>query len=407
MRLEPCSVKADDHERMSIAVGDAVALARELVRVDSRNPVLVPGARGEAEVAGVLAAVLESWGFTVELRDAAPGRPNVIARIGGGGGGRSLMLNGHLDTVGIDGMTHDAFDPVIRDGRLHGRGACDMKSGVAAMCAAAARAARQGLAGEVIVAAVIDEELESLGTRALLEQGVRTDAAIVTEPTRLSVMPAHRGFVWMELRVTGRAAHGSRYDIGVDAIRHAGLVLAELDRLDGEVLPLRTHPLLGRGSLHASTITGGTAWSIYPDSCTVTVERRTLPGESADDAVAELRAACTRVHDRLARLGRSLEYDVLRQFSQSGSEIPVDAPIVRALGDALESSGAPVRVEGASYWTDMALLNEAGIPSICYGPGDIALAHGAEEWIEVRQVEQAADVIERLIGMWCGAQGAN
>src|SRR5688500_8185340 len=260
-RASKVHVSQDDEDRMSIAVGDSVALARELVRVDSRNPALVPGARGEAEVASVLAAVLRSWGFAVEMREAAPGRPNVIARIGGSSGGRSLMLNGHLDTVGIDGMTHDAFDPGIRDGRLHGRGACDMKGGVAAMCAAAARAARNGLAGEVIVAAVIDEELESLGTRALLEQGIRADAAIVTGPTRLSVMPAHRGFVWMELRVTGRAAHGGRYDMGVDAIRHAALVLAELDRLDAEVLPHRTHPLLGRGSLHASTIKGGTAWS--------------------------------------------------------------------------------------------------------------------------------------------------
>ncbi len=392
---------------MSIASGDAVALARELVRVDSRNPALVPGARGEAEVAGVLASVLEAWGFAVEMRDAAPGRPNVVARIGERSGGRSLMLNGHLDTVGIDGMTHDAFDPVIRNGRLHGRGACDMKSGVAAMCAAAARAAVAGIAGEVIVAAVIDEELESLGTHSLIEQGVRADAAIVTEPTRLSVMPAHRGFVWMELRITGRAAHGSRYDIGVDAIRHAGLVLAELDRMDAEVLPQRTHPLLGRGSLHASTIRGGTAWSIYPDACTVTVERRTLPGESAGDAVAELESACARVSEQLAKRGRSLEFAVARHFAQAGSEVAVDAPIVRALGSALESAQAPVRIEGASYWTDMALLNEAGIPSICYGPGDIALAHGAEEWIEIREIEQATDVIERLIGAWCGAQGAN
>ena len=391
---------------MSIAVGDAVALARELVRVDSRNPSLVPGARGEADVAIVLAGILEAWGFTVEMRDAAPGRPNVVARIGGGDGGRSLMLNGHLDTVGIEGMTHDAFDPLVHDDRLHGRGACDMKSGVAAMCAAAARAGRGGLAGEVIVAAVIDEELESLGTRALLEHGVRADAAIVTEPTRLSVMPAHRGFVWMELRVTGRAAHGSRYDIGIDGIRHAGLVLAELDRLDAEVLPHRTHPLLGRGSLHASTITGGTAWSIYPDACTVTVERRTLPGESADDAVRELRDACARVNERLARNGRSLEYEVVRRFSQSGSEIPSDAPIVRALSGALEATGAPVRIEGASYWTDMALLNEAGIPSICFGPGDIAQAHGSREWIELREVRQATDVIERLVTAWCGAPGA-
>ena len=392
---------------MSIAVGDAVALARELVRVDSRNPSLAPGARGEADVAAVLARILEAWGFTVEMRDAAPGRPNVVGRIGSAAGGRSLMLNGHLDTVGTDGMTHDPFDPIVRDDVLHGRGACDMKSGVAAMCAAAARAGRSGLGGEVIVAAVIDEELESLGTRALLEHGVRADAAIVTEPTRLSVMPAHRGFVWMELRIAGRAAHGSRYDIGIDAIRHAGLVLAELDRVDADVLPARTHPLLGRGSLHASTIKGGTAWSIYPDACAVTVERRTLPGETADDAVNELQAACARVNEGLARHGRSLEYEVLRQFSQVGSEVSVDAPIVRALSGALEGAGAPVRIEGASYWTDMALLNEAGIPSICYGPGDIALAHGAEEWIPLGEVRQAADVMERLIVEWCGAQGAS
>ena len=392
---------------MSIAVGDAVGLARELVRVDSRNPSLVPGARGEAGVAAVLAAILEAWGFAVELRDAAPGRPNVVARVGGGAGGRSLMLNGHLDTVGTEGMTHEPFDPLVRDDRLHGRGACDMKGGVAAMCAAAARAARNGLAGEVIVAAVIDEELESLGTRALLEHGVRADAAIVTEPTRLSIMPAHRGFVWMELRITGRAAHGSRYDIGVDAIRHAGLVLAELDRMDTDVLPGRTHPLLGRGSLHASTIKGGTAWSIYPDACTVTVERRTLPGETADDAVNELHAACARVSERLARAGRSLDYEILRRFSQAGSEVPADAPIVRALSGALEGTGAPVRIEGASYWTDMALLNEAGIPSICYGPGDIALAHGPEEWIPLSDIRQATDVIERLVTEWCGAQGAS
>lgn len=392
---------------MPIAVGDALALARELVRVDSRNPALVPGAPGEAEAARVLARVLEDWGFSVEMHDAAPGRPNVVARIGERRGGRTLMLNGHLDTVGIDGMTHDAFDPVVRDGRLHGRGACDMKSGVAAMCAAAALASRAGLAGEVIIAAVIDEELESLGTRALLERGIRADAAIVTEPTRLSIAPAHRGFVWMEIQVTGRAAHGSRYDIGVDAIRHAGLVLAELDRVDGEVLPMRTHPLLGRGSLHASTIRGGTAWSIYPDACTLTVERRTLPGETADDAATEVRAACERVNERLRRAGRSLEFEIARQFSQAGSEVRADAPIVSALTEALSAAGAPVRVEGASYWSDMALLNEAGIPAICYGPGDIALAHGAEEWIEVAEISRATDALERLVGRWCGGNGAD
>ena len=386
---------------MAIAVGDAVGLAQALVRVDSRNPALVPASRGEAEAAKVLADVLGAWGFAVEVREAAPGRPNVIARAGARNAGRSLMLNGHLDTVGTDGMTHPPFDPVVRDGRLHGRGACDMKGGVAAMCAAAARAAAQGIAGEVIITAVIDEELESLGTRAVLAQGLRADAAIVTEPTRMSVMPAHRGFAWMEVRVSGRAAHGSRYDIGVDAIRHAGLVLAELDRVDTELLPRRTHPLLGRGSLHASTISGGTAWSIYPDACTMTVERRTLPDETAAEAATELQAACARVASRLAGTGRALDFEVQRQFSQNGSEVAASAPIVRALGSALEATGEEVRIEGASYWSDMALLNEAGIPAICYGPGDIALAHGPEEWIPVAEIERATNVLARLVHQWC------
>lgn len=378
-----------------------MALAAELVRVDSRNPALVPGAPGEIEAARVLADVLRGWGFAVEMHEAAPGRPNLVARVGRGAG-PTLMFNGHLDTVGVDGMTHAPFDPVLRNGRMFGRGACDMKGGIAAMCAGAARAASAGLEGEIVIAAVIDEELESRGTRALLERGIRADAAIVTEPTRLSVMTAHRGFVWMELRVTGRAAHGSRYDIGVDAIRHAGLVLAELDRIDTEVLPSRTHALLGRASLHASTITGGTGWSTYPDSCTMTVERRTLPDESAEDAERELRAACERVNGRLRELGRSLEIEVLRRFSQRGSEVAADAPVVLALGAALGAAGEPVRIEGASYWTDMALLNEAGIPTVCYGPGDIALAHSAEEWIETSEIERAAAVLAALATQWCG-----
>ena len=254
------------------------------MQVDSRNPDLVPGAPAEGEVARALAAVLEAWGFRVSLQEVVPGRPNVVARIGKPGG-RSLMFNGHLDVVGVDGMTHAPFDGATTDGRLYGRGATDMKGGVAAMCCAAWRAAQSGLAGEVVVAAVVDEEWQSAGTKGLLERGVRADACIVTEPTRLAIAPAHKGFTWTEVTFTGRAAHGSRYDVGIDAIRHAGLLLAELDRLEREELVLHTHPLLGHASLHAASISGGSGWSTYPDQCLLTVERRTVPGESPDDAV--------------------------------------------------------------------------------------------------------------------------
>jgi acetylornithine deacetylase len=230
------------------------------------------------------------------------------------------------------------------------------------MCAAAMRAAAEGLDGEIIVTAVVDEEFESIGTRALLERGVRADAAIVTEPTCLSIMPAHLGFVWIDVTTHGRAAHGSRWEIGVDAIRHAGLVLAELDRMDAELLPTRSHPLLGRPSIHASTIEGGTGMSTYPDRCTMRLERRTIPGESVQQVKAELEDACARA----AKIRSNFRGEVTVTFSQAPSDVAVDAPIVLALSDALRVAGEDVTVEGMSAWTDAALLNAAGVPAICF-----------------------------------------
>ena len=382
-----------------IRPGDAVALTAALVRVDSRNPSLVPGGPGERAAALRLAAALRGWGFRVELQEAAPGRPNVVARAGRArAGAPTLMFNGHLDVVGVDGMTHAPFAAERRGDRLYGRGAADMKAGVAAMCAAAWRAAQAGIDGEVVVAAVVDEEFESLGTRALVERGVRADAAVVTEPTRLAINPAHRGFAWAEVLVRGRAAHGSRYDLGVDAIRHAGLLLAELDDVDARLLPARTHPLLGRASLHASGISGGTGWSTYPDQCTVRIERRTLPGETMADAVREIEAACERVRARRPTFDAS----VTLSGGQGPSDVPVDAPLCRALGAALAARGEATTVEGMSAWTDAALLNDAGIPAVCFGPGDIRLAHAAEEWVEVSEIERAAGVLEELARAWCG-----
>jgi acetylornithine deacetylase len=395
---------------MHIDRGDAVALTRALVRVDSRNPSLVSDAPGELAVARVLRDVLEAWGFAVEVRDAAPGRPNVIARVGGRRDGprgepgpHSLMFNGHLDVVGVEGMVHPPWAAETRDGRIYGRGSSDMKGGVGAMCAAAARAAEAATDGEIIVTAVVDEEYESLGTRALIADGVRAAAAIVTEPTRLAIMPAHRGFVWIEATLHGRAAHGSRYDIGVDAIRHAGLLLAELDILDTTELSRRPrHPLLGRASIHASLITGGTGMSTYPDRCDLKIERRTLPGETPADVVAELETVCERIRARRPEFACDIRLGV----AQGPSDVAADAPIVRALDAALRDVGSPVRVEGMSAWTDAAILNDAGIPAICFGPGDISLAHAAEEYIQVDEIDRATDVLTRLAREWCGGKQA-
>lgn len=384
---------------MPVAVGDAVALTRELVRVDSRNPSLVAGGPGEHAVARALGEVLTSWGLRVELRDAAPGRPNVIARAGKAGG-RSLLFNGHLDVVGVDGMIHPPWDAAERNGVIFGRGSSDMKAGVASMCAAAARVAAD-LDGEVIVTAVVDEEFESIGTRAIVESGLRADAAIVTEPTRLAIMPAHLGFVWIDVTTHGRAAHGSRWDLGVDAIRHAGLVLAELDRMDSELLPMRGHPLLGRPSIHASLIEGGIGMSTYPDRCTLRIERRTIPGESVAQVRGEIEDAWRRAGD-----GRpNFRADVDVTFAQAPSDVSPDAPIVGALKTALRSCNEDSRIEGMTAWTDAALLNAAGIPAICFGPGDITLAHSAEEFVSIGEIERATKVLAQLAHQWCGGRG--
>ena len=382
----------------AIRAGDARALACALVRIDSRNPGLTPGAAGEAECVALLRRVLDDWGFRTEVHEALPGRPNLLARVGAARAPRRLMFSGHLDIVGVDGMTHSPFEGEVRDGRLYARGAADMKGGVAAMCAAAWRAAQEPLDGEIVVALTADEEYESAGTRAMLERGVRADAAIVGEPTRLEIMPAHRGFVWIEVEVSGRAAHGSRWDVGVDAIRHAGLLLSELDRVDAEELPRREHPLLGRASLHASTIAGGIGMSTYPDRCVVRLERRTLPGERGEDVIAEIERACAAVRARRP----SFVAEVRLLMTQGPSDVALDAPIVHALTDALRACDEPVRVAGMSAWTDAALLNAAGLPAICFGPGDISLAHAAEEYIPLDEIDRAVSVLDVLARRWCG-----
>jgi acetylornithine deacetylase len=276
-----------------------------------------------------------------------------------------------------------------------------MKAGVAAMCAAAWRAARAELGGEVIVTAVVDEEWASIGTRHLLDMGVRAHAAIVTEPTRLAICPAHRGFSWADVRVEGRAAHGSRYDIGIDAVTHAALLLAELDTYQREVLPSITHPLLGRASFHAGPISSDGTLSAYPAWCTVGMERRTLPGEDGTHFVHEIEAAISRVAARTPNFHASVTAGLVQQ----PNDVAIDHELVQGLRAAAKAAGADAPIEGLSCWTDAALLTAAGIPAICFGPGDIGLAHAAEEYCPVNEITVATDVLTRFITEWCGPKG--
>jgi acetylornithine deacetylase len=265
-----------------------ISLLRNLVAVDSVNPSLVPGGAGETAIAEVIANELRSLGLDVEMVQAAPGRPNVVGILEGRTPGRSLMLCGHMDTVGVAGM--DApFDPVIRDGRLYGRGAQDMKGGLASMIGAARALAENGglSAGRLLIAAVADEEYASVGAEALVARW-RADIGIVPEPTDLTVATGHKGFTWVEIITEGVAAHGSRPREGQDAIVRMGRVLTRLEILDRELQSRPPHPVLGTASLHASLISGGRELSTYPDRCVLQMERRSLTGEGSDTARSEV-----------------------------------------------------------------------------------------------------------------------
>ncbi len=369
--------------------GDPLALARLLVSTPSVNPALSPGGDGEGRIAAVAAGLLKGWAFAVETPEVRPGRPNVIARLEGSGN-TTLLLNGHLDTVGVEGMSIHPFAPQILGSRLLGRGACDMKGGVAALLAAACRLARSRPRPHLIVLLTADEEYTSLGMDEFVRGGPSADLAIVCEPTGLAVMPAHKGFVWVGVVFEGRAAHGSRPEEGVDAIRHAALFIAALDRYNATLRSRARHPLLGYGSLHIGTIGGGSAPSVYPDRCEVRLECRTLPGTPSDRVLVELESVLEELRAREPALRATLALTLARH----GTEVAADSRLVRGLLAACEAHRVEPRVEGMTAWVDAAILNEAGIPAVCFGPGSMAQAHTADEWIETSEIAGCAEVLE-------------
>ena len=369
-------------------------LLAALIRLDSTNPALVAGGAGEGPIAHFIADWLAANDIPAELDEAAPGRFSVIATVKGSGGGRSLLLNAHLDTVGTEGMTAP-FDPVVRDGRLYGRGSYDMKSGLAACLMALLDAKAARLRGDVILAAVADEEHASLGMQSVLGR-VTADAAIVTEPTELNVSVAHKGFTWHEITTHGRAAHGSRPDLGVDAITHMGRVLGQLEALAQDLTTRPAHPLLGHGSLHASLITGGQELSSYPDRCTLQVERRTLPGETPDAVTQEIEALLTNL-----RTDPAFHAEHRVTLARDPFGIASDAPIVQAVRQAAEQVfGAAPPTIGQTFWMDSAFLAAAGIPTVVFGPRG-AGAHATEEWVDLTSTEQCRQTLTATLRAFC------
>jgi acetylornithine deacetylase len=350
---------------------DLVELTSRMVAIDSVNPSLVASGAGEAEMARFVADWARAAGLAVDVLEATRGRPSVVVRARGRGGGPTLLLCAHTDTVGVEGMA-DPHAPRLDGDRLHGRGAYDMKAGLASALLACREAAAAGLSGDVVVAAVADEEHASLGVQEVLG-AVRADAAIVTEPTELELIVAHKGFVWAEIEVHGRAAHGSRPLEGVDAIVKTGPILTALGELDAALCE-RTHPLLGRGSVHASVIAGGSEMSSYPGRCVLGLERRTLPGETAADIEAEVAGLIA---------GPDLEATQRTLLVREPFEVPRDAAIVHSVrAAAAQVLGAPPALAGAPYWADAAFIAAAGIPTVMFGTSG-AGAHAVEEWVSV------------------------
>lgn len=370
---------------------------QSLVRINSINPKLKPDAPGEREIAGYTADRLRGIGLEVELHEPEPGRISVTGRLRGTGGGKSLMLNGHYDTVEVDEMA-EPFSGAVRDGKLYGRGSYDMKGSVAA-CMAAAKAVKDAgrpLRGDLVVAAVADEEYGSCGT-ADLARKIKVDGAIVTEPTALQICLAHKGYLWVAVTTRGRAAHGSKLEIGIDANMRMGRFLGKLDRLEKAVRARTPHPLVGPPSLHAATLQGGAGLSTYAALCRLEIERRTIPGETEASAMAELDALLAELKAEDPAFDGSVECF----FSRDPFEVAPTAGIVTTLADAATSVlGARPNLVGDTPWMDSALLSAAGIETVVFGPAG-AGAHAAEEWVDVESVYRAGEVLAATATRYC------
>jgi acetylornithine deacetylase/succinyl-diaminopimelate desuccinylase-like protein len=395
-----------------VTAAAAVGLAVQLVRTDSVNPALVPGAAGEAAAAGLLARRLDCAGFDVQLVPAAgaPDRSSLVARHAGTGGGRSLLLNGHLDTVGIAGMTEPFAGRIAGGrvrGRLLGRGACDMKAGVAAMVTAAEAAAAAGTAGDVVLALVADEEHASAGTEAVLDflGGQLPDACLVGEPTWLDLAVAHRGYAVVQVAFTGQAAHSSQAALGVNAVSHLGRLISAVEQRDAALAAGPAHPVAGTGSMMTTVAGGGTSPFVLADAAFAVVERRTVPGEASAGTLAEVEAilGTLRAVDQAVHAEASLLLS--REAWEFDPSVPAGAALSGILADRLGARrGRVPGPVGAPYWMESALWQAAGVPTVVCGPAGGGM-HAEDEWVDLAQVRAYADALADTIGAFCGAPG--
>ncbi|MCP4177097.1 MAG: ArgE/DapE family deacylase [bacterium] len=369
----------------------------KLVQIDSRNPSLETNAPGEAECAEYVSQILNELGLEVKLYKLKNKHINVVGILKGKGNGKSLMLNAHMDTVGIEGMS-EPFSGKISNGRLYGRGSQDMKGSLASMLSAVKTIVDNNikLNGDLIIAAVADEEYSSFGTEDLIKHHI-TDAAIITEPTDLSILLAHRGFIWYEVETIGKAAHGSRYDLGIDANMHMGCFLSELSLLEKELRTRDKHPLVGQPSLHASMINGGTDISTYSAKCNLKIERRTLPGETETQITKSLQNIINKLSKENPDFKATVKHILLRQPFENCT----NSKIAKIAGNVIEHNlNRACKFDGGAFWTDAALLSNVGIDTIIVGPKGDGL-HTEEEWVDLNSLYKLTNILIETAINYC------
>ncbi|KAJ2997905.1 hypothetical protein NUW58_g509 [Xylaria curta] len=373
---------------LSVDTDDAVTLTQTLVQIESVNSTLVPvPGGGETAIAQYIKAWLEHRDIESHWVESAKGRPSVIGVVRGKGGGKSLMFNGHIDTVTLSGYDGDPLSGHIKDGKLYGRGAADMKCGIAAALVALANVKDLGLSGDVIFAGVADEEAKSKGTEDILHAGWRADAAIVTEPTNLNIVHAHKGFIWLEVDIFGLAAHGSLPDLGIDAIVKAGYFLVELDKYAAKLQEKEPNSPVGPPSVHASIIKGGEEISSYPALCSISIERRTITGETTESVEQEVRDILEKLKGEVA----DFKFEIRTTFSRPPFSISTDDPFVQTTVDAVQQSiGEKPVLHGVTFWADTALLSAEGMSTLAWGPRGVGL-HAKEEFVYVDSVTCVAE----------------
>lgn len=367
-------------------------LLRELIALPSVNPAFIPAGdprAGEKNVADFLASVAASGGLDVDFQEVLPGRSNLIARLLPTGKVRQrIVLAPHMDTVGV--VSDEQFDPQLKNGRLYGRGACDTKGSVAVFLSALlnlAAAKKRPASTEIVLIALVDEENGQAGSRFVAKSGFKADLAIVGEPTRLQMVTAHKGDLWLQLETRGKAAHGSRPELGKNAIHVMAKIVDLLETDYAKQLRKRRHPLLRHATINVGTISGGRQPNIVPDRCAIHIDRRTIPGEN-DASVKREILQFIRRHGLSATL-----VDTKQEETAPPMETSIRLPLVQEL---LRCAGQK-KAAGVDYFTDAGVLAAAGIPSVVFGPGDIAQAHTADEWVTVSQLERGTKLLGRFL----------